>query len=255
MRSLVLTIHLTCAAAATICFWIAGLASKGGSLHRAAGRWFTRLVFLTAWSGGAMAVARLLVPGLIQVSADSPIAAAQAVSFERQTMWLVLYVLLIIVAPAQHGAAVVAAGATPSRVRSRTHATLTLGAMLGSLALIPAALLWERWLFLIIAPIGLIVGFRQLKYATQQTATPGDWEREHLTSMITAGITLHTALLVFGATRTLSLTLHGLPSLLPWSLPAIVGLPVIIWLRRTWRRHADGTPGRAPEVSGRRMLR
>ena len=153
-------------------------------------------------------------------------------------MWLVLYVLLIIVAPVQHGVAVVAAGPAPVRVRSRTHAALTLGAMAGSLAIFPAALLWERWLFLIVAPIGLAVGLRQLKYATRRAATRQEWEREHLTSMLTAGVTLHTALLVFGATRTLSLALHGPLVLLPWCLPAIVGLPLILWLRRTWRRHA-----------------
>src|SRR6187402_3596712 len=99
MRSLVLTIHLSCAAGATICFWVAALATKGERVHRAAGRWFGRLVFLTAWTGAAMAGARLLVPSLIHVVGDTPLAIAQAVAVERQTMWLVLYVLLIIVAP------------------------------------------------------------------------------------------------------------------------------------------------------------
>jgi len=235
MRSLVLTIHLSCAASATLCFWIAALASKGEPVHRAAGRWFVRFVFLTAWTGAIMACVRLAVPSLIHVTGDTPVAVAEALAAERQTMWLVLYVLLIIVAPAQHGVAVVAAGAAPARVRSRTHVALTLGAMAGSLAIFPAALLWERWLFLIVAPIGMVIGLRQLKYATRATATPREWECEHLTSMITAGVTLHTALLVFGATRTLALALQGPLVLLPWTLPAIAGLLAILSLRRTWR--------------------
>ena len=236
MRSLVLTVHLSFAASATICFWIAAAAQKGGHLHRAAGRWFSKLVFLTAWTGAAMAGARLAIPGLITPSGETPAAIAQALAAERQTMWLVLYVLLIIVAPVQHGVAVVAAGPTPVGIRSRTHVALTLGAIIGSLAILPAALLWGRWLFLIVAPIGLVIGLRQLKYATQRTATRREWEREHLTSMITAGVTLHTALLVFGATRTLALALNGPLVLLPWILPAVAGLPVILWMRRTWRR-------------------
>ena len=185
-----------------------------------------------------MAIARLVLPDLIQPAGIAPEAAALAVAVERQTMWLVLYVLLIIVAPVQHGVAVVAAGARPPGVRSRTHAVLTLGALAGSFAIIPAALLWQQWLFLIVAPIGLVVGLRQLKYATQQTATPREWEREHLTSMLTAGVTLHTALFVFGATRTLALALEGPWTLAPWVVPACIGLPLILWLRRARRQAA-----------------
>jgi hypothetical protein len=212
----ILPIHLLCAAGATVTFWIAAVAGKGGRLHRAAGRWFSRLAYLTAATGAAMAAMRLAMP--------TPAA-------ERQTMWLVLYVLLIIVAPVEHGLRVVTARAEPVLVRSRWHAFLTLGAMVASVALVPAALLWERWHFLIVAPIGLGVGLRQLAYASRPHATRPEWEREHLTSLLTAGITLHTALLVFGTTRSLGLASTGVASLWPWILPAIVGLPMISGLR------------------------
>jgi hypothetical protein len=56
--------------------------------------------------------------------------------------------------------------------------------------------------------------------------------REHLTSLVTGGITLHTALLVFGMTRSLELQLTGALSLLPWTVPALVGAVVIGILRR-----------------------
>jgi hypothetical protein len=219
----VLFVHLICAALATGAFWTSAVTTKGGAIHRAAGRWFARFVYATALTGAVMALVRLVF-------------AAGISPAERQTMWLVLYVLLIIVAPVQHGWAVVASAATPARVRSRLHAVLTLGAMLGSLAIIPAALMWGQWLFLIVGPLGLIIGLRQLKYATRRTASRSEWEREHLTSMIIAGVTLHTALLVFGTSRTLGLSLHGGLALLPWTVPALIGLPAVSWLRRTRRR-------------------
>jgi hypothetical protein len=52
--------------------------------------------------------------------------------------------------------------------------------------------------------------------------------------MITAGVMLHTVMFVFASSRTLGLTLSGFPALVPWTLPAVVGLPIILWLRRRW---------------------
>ena len=89
-----------------------------------------------------------------------------------------------------------------------------------------------RIVFLIV-PIGLIVGLRNMHYASRTSATPDEYRREHLTSLLTAGITLHTAFLVFGSSRSLGLHLPGMLQLLPWVLPALVGLPVIAWLRRS----------------------
>lgn len=233
--SALLVLHLFAATAATMAFWTAASIAKGGDWHRRIGRWFARAVYITAVSGAVMAVAGLVDPALMR-RAEGAEVTRDVIATERQTLYFVLYVLLIIVAPVHHGLAVVAAGATPTLARSRSHATLALASMIGSVALIPAALLWQRWHFLIVAPIGLIVGLRGLAWASRSRAAPAEWEREHLTSMLTAGITLHTALLVFGTTRSLGWSTRGLTSVWPWVVPALVGLPVILWLRAHWRR-------------------
>lgn len=209
-----------------MCFWCAAVAAKGRRLHRVSGVWFARFVYCTAASGAALALIRLFA-----LRHGSP-AGDPSLAHEQQMMWLVLYVLLTIVAPVQHGIAVIGAGATPRAVRSRGHATVNVLAMLGSLVMVPAAVLWEQWLFLTVAPVGLIVGWRNVSYAARATAQPSDWEREHLTSQLTAGITLHTALLVFGTSRTLGLQLTGPASLWPWTVPALLGVPMILWLRK-----------------------
>jgi hypothetical protein len=228
-----LRVHLFCALAATLLFWLAACSPKGLSLHRRAGQLFARFIYAAAATGGLMAVAALAAPGAVHapdplVSAE---AAALALRANRQTMWLVLYILLIIVTPVQHGLAVIEAGAAPMRVRSRLHATLNLLSMIGTLLLLAAAVAWQQWLFLLVVPIGLAVGLRNLSYALRRTATRGEWEREHLTSLVTAGITLHTAFFVFGTSRTLGWRLTGIASLVPWVVPALVGVPVIAWLR------------------------
>jgi len=237
--------HLFCAASATVCFWCAACARKGQRVHRASGFWFARLVYLTALTGATLAVIRLVA--LYRLSQ----ADAASVAVERQTMWLVLYVLLIIVTPVQHGLAVVAAGPTPHAIRSRTHATLNILSMIGSIVLLPAALLSQQFLFLIVVPIGLIVGLRNLNYAIKPVSTRDEWRREHLTSQLTAGITLHTALLVFGTSRTLGLQLTGMASLWPWMIPALVGVPVIVWMRGGRSEGPAGPEGPAGSVRRR----
>jgi hypothetical protein len=231
--AVLLRIHLLAALTATIAFWVAGLAPKGGRSHRSAGKLFSRLIYAAAVTGGVLAVTELAAPTLVHpidpaVSAD---IVASSTRTNRQTMWLVLYVLLIIVAPVQHGLAAVSAGPTPARVRSRSHAALNIASMLGTLLILGASVVWQQWLFLIVMPIGFAVGLRNLNYASRSSATPREWEREHLTSLLTAGITLHTAFFVFGTSRTLGWQLHGISALLPWTIPALIGLPLILWLR------------------------
>jgi hypothetical protein len=228
-----LSVHVGCALGATGAFWVAACSFKGGPLHRTAGALFRRLIWAAAFTGGALAIAGIVAPswGHPQEPGQSLGAWEETLRAHRQTMWLVLYVLLVIVAPAQHGLAVVAAGPVPERIRSRLHAALNLLCLAGTVLLLAASVVWQRWVFLTLAPIGFAVGLRNMSYASRASATSSEWEREHLTSMVTAGITMHTALLVFGTSRTLGLVLAGPAGLLPWVLPSVIGLPIIFWLR------------------------
>jgi hypothetical protein len=206
---LLLGVHLSCALGAAVAFWVAARAFKGGPVHRAAGEWFRWLIYTAAATGGVLAFAA-----------------------DRETMWLVLYVLLIIVAPTHHGLAVVRAGPVPARVRSRVHAWLNVTSIVASAGFLGVVVAWQQWLALTLVPAGFVIGLRNLSYAGRLTvAHPDEWEREHLTSMLTAGITVHTALLVFGTSTTLGLELTGALAMLPWIAPAAIGLPVIAWLR------------------------
>lgn len=206
------------ACAATACFWPAVLAGKGGRLHCSAGRLFAQCVYATAWAGLAAALAGM-------------VATAET----RQTMWPVFYVVLVLVAPVQHGLAVVRAGASPAAVRSRRHAWLNLLAMAGGVLLLAVAVYAQRWIVLVLTPLGFAIGLRNMSYAGRAAATPGECEAEHLTSMITAGSVLHTMLLVWISHGAVFVPRHvGEPLL--WIAPAVVGFSAIAWLRARRRR-------------------
>lgn len=229
-----LGVHLVCAFGATALFWAAALSSKGGGPHRSAGRWFSRAIYGAAFFGGLLALAALVAPASVHVPDAAPPLSEDTIRQTRQLMWLAFYILVILVAPVQHGLAVVAAGPLPFLLRTRLHASLCLLAMLGSVVLLPALVAWSQPMWLVVAPIGFVVGLRQLAYAARPAATPAEWKREHLTSLLTAGVVLHTVLFVFGTSRTAHMQLEGWQAWLPWLLPAAVGVPVLLRLRRSW---------------------
>jgi hypothetical protein len=229
MVGVLLTFHLAAAGTALFAFWTAAFADKGGRRHRQAGQIFRRAIYLAAALGGCLAVIGLVRPSLVAL------AAAQTASggAGRHLMLLVLYLLIVIVAPVQHGVRAVAAAGRPAAIRSLPHLVLNSLLVLGAFALLLAGIVWRGWPFLIAAPAGFAIGLRNMIYTNRPSATREEWEREHLTSLITAGIGMHTALLALTSMRVPNLAGGAAWSLLPWIGPAIVGLPLIVRLRAT----------------------
>lgn len=67
------------------------------------------------------------------------------------------------------------------------------------------------------------------------------WWYEHMESMLGGGVAFHTAFLVLGAGRLLGIQITGPAAVIPWLLPAIIGIPVsAIWVRYYRRRFQEG---------------
>lgn len=203
-------------------FWLTACVEKGGALHRRTGRWFASLTYATAATGVVLVL-------------SGPLAAATP-----HLKWLVLYLMVVVVTPVQHGLAAIEAGASPMRVRSRLHLALNLTALIGSVALFPAAIVWQTLWYWVAVPAGFATALRNMVYANRATAAPAEWEREHLTSMLTAGIALHTTFFVISVTRWPASSGWVVPA--AWLLPVVVGLPVIAVMRRK-RRSTAYAPG------------
>lgn len=222
MFRLVLGVHLACAFGATAVFWIPLFADKGGPLHLGAGRLYVRLIYLTAITGAPLALLMLL-------SADAS---------ARHTAAFLGYLLTILVMPVHHGVRVVRGRRPGVRIGSPLHTVLALSAIGAGLALGAAAIAWREWPFLLMSPIGPILGVRALLYAK---APHFSWREEHIVSMVMSGIAVHTAMLVFGTTRTLHMTFTGAAAYLPWLLPAMIGLPLLLLRIRQERRARTAT--------------
>ena len=227
MFRLVLGVHLACAFGATAVFWIPLFADKGGALHIGAGRLYARLIYLTAITGAPLALLMLL-------------SASDASA--RHTAVFLGYLLTILVMPVYHGVRVVRARRAGGRVGSPLHTLLAASAIGAGVGLGAAAIAWREWPFLLMSPIGPVLGVRALRYAADSSRLSGaGWREEHIVSMVMSGIAVHTAMLVFGTTRTLHMTFTGAAAYLPWLLPAIVGLPLLLLRIRQERRARPST--------------
>jgi hypothetical protein len=220
-----LSVHLVFALSAVALFWVTALAFKGGALHRAMGRRFSRLIYAAAGTGAMLAILGLAEPRVL--------APLDPIGATRQKMTLTLYLLIVMVAPVQHGLAVIAAGPVPLRVRSRVHALLSTAGLIGTVVVFPLSVGWHFWGLLLVSPLGFIIGLRNMVYASRPVASQAEWQREHLTSLLTTGIVFHTAFFVLTAARGPDVLGSGLWSAAPWLAPSAIGVPVMLYLRRT----------------------
>lgn len=220
----VLGAHLVCAFGAAALFWIPLVAAKGGPLHVGAGRLYARLIYLTALTGAPLAV-------LMFLSASDPSG--------MRTAAFLGYLLTILVMPVYHGVRVARARAGRARVGSVLHTALAWSAIVSGLLLGAAAVAWGEWPFALMSPIGPVLGFRALAYAANAGKGLHSWREEHIIFMVMSGIAVHTAMLVFGTTRTLQMTFTGAAVYVPWLLPAAIGLPLLLLRIRQERRAAS----------------
>lgn len=214
---LVLAAHLACAFGATALFWIPLVAAKGGPLHIRAGRYYARLIYLTALTGAPLAA-------LLFARAAEPDA--------RHTAAFLVYLIVILVMPVFHGMRVLRAARDGTAVSSPLHTGLAVTAVVAGVTLAVLAIQWREWPYLLLSPVGPVMGVRALLYARGNSPGkefPGARE-EHLVSMMVSGIAVHIAMLVFGLTRTLGLRLSGAGGYVPWLLPAVLGLGALLWL-------------------------
>jgi hypothetical protein len=85
------------------------------------------------------------------------------------------------------------------------------------------------------AVVGVATGWTNLHFLAKDRPRREDWLKEHVKSLVGAGISVYTAFMAFGSVRILpELALH--PAM--WAIPLAVGLVLIIWHRFAIERAA-----------------
>ncbi|MBY6205695.1 hypothetical protein [Halomonas denitrificans] len=232
-------IHMTFGFIGLAAFWVPVFVRKGGPLHRSAGKIFCWCAIVVLTGAGIAVVGNFLD------------AMARGVPFsESREGWAFLiflgYLALVTGVSLSHGIAVLKHKRDATGMDSPYRRFIGWAAILSSVVVIGWALYWRpanMIVLLALSPIGFATGMQVLQVISGKRNEPGLWKLEHLNAMLGCGIAFHTAFAVFGINRVTDYSLPGLWQVVPWVLPAAIGIPATsIWMRRERAKFARSNP-------------
>ncbi len=231
-------IHVLFGAIGLAAFWIPIFARKGAVNHVRFGKVFVWSAYVVL-SAAAIALASRFVS--LAQNGIGPTEAPVQFAF----LVFLAYLTFVTYVTLRQGMAVLRHKRHPTLLATNFNRVLALAAIAASVGLIVYAIVLappNRILLFALSPIGLGVGFGNIKYMGGTHASQRAWLYEHLGAMIGAGIAFHTAFAVFGATRLFDIGLSGWVAVIPWILPAALGIPAIsIWTNYYRRKYREIT--------------
>lgn len=215
-------------------FWVPLLVRKGGRVHRRAGSVFRYSAMVVITAAGLSVSLNVLRVALTGTSiADNP----EGWSF----LVFLGYLALVTGGILSHGIAVLRHKRDLAALDTQ-YRRLIAACLIGASAFIVGwALYWRpdnAIVLLALSPLGVVNGYQMLRLMRARRLKPMQWKTEHLGAMIGCGIAFHTAFAVFGMTRIAALDLPGVWQVVPWILPAAIGIPATSLLTRHYRRQA-----------------
>ena len=229
-------IHIAFGAVGLAAFWVPVFARKGANVHVTAGKVFVWCAYVVL---GAAALALIFRTAGLVLAGITPADQPMLYSF----IVFLGYLTLVTFATVRHGMALLKHKRDPGALRTPFHRGLAWLSIAASAAIIAYALLTDspiKILLFALSPIGFLTGNGMLRYMRGGDASPRAWWYEHMGAMLGAGIAFHTAFAVFGATRLFDIGLSGWVGVIPWILPAAIGVPATaIWTRHYRRKFGE----------------
>ncbi len=213
-------------------FWIPIFSKKGGKIHRQLGKywtWLARVVVLSALAG-----LFLYIPQIIEKN----------ISPNNYAFLLFLgYLSIVTYIIVSYGVAVLKSKKDPTSMNTPYWNIMACLSATVSVFIIFFALIVKpdsKVILLALSPIGFSVWYGIIKYIKGKYSSNKQWLYEHLGSMLGAGIAFHTAFAVFGVTRLFDIGISGWIAVIPWILPAAIGIPAqIIWTKHYQRKFKE----------------
>ncbi len=219
-------LHLIAGTVALATFWTAGLARKGGPLHRAAGRTYLVAMVAVIVSGVPM-VGALLLRG-------HPMSAS-----------FLGYLLVLVSFSCWSAWRAVRDRRDPARYAGPVFRALALACTVAGLGMAALGLSRGVPLFVVFGALGPLAGLGAWRFLRRGSQPPQWWLREHLSAMIANGVATHIAFLGIGLRRLLPMLDGQALQMLSWFGPLAVALVAGWWLDRRYLRPAARRPATA----------
>ena len=229
-------IHISFGFVGLVAFWVPIFARKGAKNHRFYGKIFKYCAYVVLYAAIA-SVALHLADGLSR--GVTPASNPSQYGF----LFFLGYLAVVTLAGLRHGMQVLQQKKDITTLDTTANRSMARLAILVSLAIIGYALYFKpssMVVLLALSPIGFGTGFGILKAIKGKRPEKKVWFYEHMGAMIGTGIAFHTAFAVFGSSSLFDLGLDGFVAVIPWVLPALIGIPGnIIWTNHYKKKFGD----------------
>ncbi len=217
-------------------FWIPVFTRKGGTNHRFFGKIFKYCAYV------------VLLAALLSVALNLSDALSRGIGPSNEPgnfAFLVFlgYLALVTFIILRHGMQVLEYKSRLTDLDTLLNRSLAWLSVASSIFLVAYALYFNppvKVLLFALSPIGILSGLGILKVLQGKRTESKAWMYEHMGAMIGVGIAFHTAFAVFGSRQLFDLGLTGFVAVIPWILPAAIGVPAtFIWTRHYQRKFGD----------------
>jgi hypothetical protein len=222
-------LHIITGSVGLVSFWVPVVGRKGGAMHARYGKLFTMMMLATGSFAVCIAVTTLSDPLATHPQLVNHPQFGDAALIAGIFGWMMLYLATLTVNLAWQGWLCIQ-NRRDHRANRAWH-NLALQVLL-TIASLNCA--WRGWqlqqlLMVAISFVGIATVATNLWFLYKPNPRPLDRIKEHIKSLVGAGISVYTAFFAFGAVRLLpEIALN--PVL--WSLPLITGLTLIIYHQR-----------------------
>lgn len=225
-------------------FWVPIFARKGAKNHRFYGKIFKYCAYVVLYAALA-SVALHLGDGLSR--GVTPASNPSQYAF----LFFLGYLAIVTLVGLRHGMQVLQQKKDITTLDTAANRNMAWLSILASVAIIGYAIYFKpssMIVLLALSPIGFGTGFGILKAIRGKLPEKKAWFYEHMGAMMGTGIAFHTAFAVFGSSRLFDLGLEGFVAVIPWILPALIGIPGnIIWTNHYKKKFGD-VPDKAKVV-------
>ncbi len=241
-------------------FWIPVCAAKGSRLHVRCGRAFTCVAYYVATTALIASVWCLVHPPSFLGSQWHSLSdtAVPYVAEQLRFLFSILgFLALGVLSGTVYGVRAVRTRHDHARLGSPwllgllaafavwslgllLFGVVNLGMIYGGKHWLPVDAAGRYWIPVALGVFGVLGVKGDFAYIKKPRPTPMAWWYKHMENMLGVGIGFHTAFLVFGAARLLPLELSGIWQLVPWLLPAAIGIPAThFWIRHYQRKFGE----------------
>lgn len=240
-------VHILVGFTGLVAFWIPAFSRKGGTTHVRTGRVFEWAAYIVAGTAVFNALGRFGVA----IARGASLAGNEA---QFGFVIFLAYLGIVTFAAVRHAVRAVRTKGDWGAMDTPAHRSLAVLSMIGSAVVVAYALaVWSgvSIVLLALSPVGILQGREMLSRLRDPPGERMGWYYVHMGNIIGAGIAFHTAFLVFGSARFIPFELPGLWQIVPWILPAAIGVPLGRVLETRYRRRFGEPRGGRKTAEGR----